>query len=109
MKILCNDRIIAGNVSLADRFSSRFKGLMGKPSLSEGEGLLLIDCGSIHSFFMKIPITAVYLSSDMTVLAVEILSPWRIGRYVKNSAHVLELEAKSGIPINVGDILKFMP
>ena len=104
MKVSCNSRIIADKVALADTFFTRFKGLMGKKSLVPGEGLLLLNCPSIHCFFMKIPIDAVYLSADCTVLGVEMLTPWQIGRFVKNTAYVLELPAGEA-DVSVGDKL----
>ena len=93
MVISCNEYVLADRVGLADSFITRFKGLMGKKSLSNGEGLLLMHCSSVHCFFMKITIDVVYLSKNMTVLGVETLPPWRIGRHVKGTAHVLELAA----------------
>jgi len=105
MIIYCNNRIIADKVTLADGFFARFKGLMGKKSLDVGEGLLLSPCSSIHCFFMKITIDAVYLSKDMTVLGIETLAPWKLGGYIKHTAHVLELSADSA-SVGVGDILE---
>lgn len=105
LKIYCDSREIADRVSLADTFFTRFKGLMGKKSLAAGEGLLLLDCPSIHCFFMKMPIDAVYLSGDMTVLGIETLSPWKLGRHVKNTVHVLELGACTAF-VSTGDKLE---
>ena len=93
MKVTCKNKIVASNVRLADSFWSRFIGLMGKKTIDSQEGLLLLRCASIHCFFMCIPIDAVYLSKDMTVLDVETLPPWSIGKHVKRAAHVLELSA----------------
>lgn len=93
--VTCNQRVVADKVCLADTFFRRFRGLMGKRTLGAGEGLLLMNCPAIHCFFMRVAIDAVYLSGDMTVLAVETLAPWRIGSHVKHAAHVLELPAGS--------------
>ena len=105
MTVYCGDRRIAGKVRLADTFSARFMGLMGKKHLDEGEGLLLKNCPSIHCFFMRIAIDAVYLLEDMTVLGVETLKPWRIGGRFKGTAHVLELAAGSS-ELRAGDVLR---
>ena len=93
MKACCNNLILAGDIKLADTFFKRFIGLMGKKSLGCEEGLLLLNCPSIHCFFMRVPIDAIYLSKEMTVLEIETLAPWRIGKYVKHTAHILELSA----------------
>ena len=104
MIISCGSRVIADKVKIADSFLSRFIGLMGRKSLDEGEGLLLLKCSSIHCFFMKIPIDAVYLSGDMKVLYKETIRPWRIGKIVRGARHVLELAVgKAGI--DIGEII----
>ena len=105
MKIVCEGKIIAMNVKNADSFFRRFKGLMGTKSLPEGEGLLLLNCPAVHCFFMKIPIDAVYLSEKMEVLGVESLRPWNVGRHIKSTAHVLELNVGTA-RVAVGDMLE---
>lgn len=105
MVVMCEDRVLASRVRVAENFITRFKGLMGENSLTDGEGLLLFDCPSVHCFFMKISIDAVYLSKNMTVLGVETLSPWSIGKHVKGTAHVLELAAGKAA-VSAGDVLK---
>ena len=105
MVVMCEKRVLASHVGAASNFFTRFIGLMGKKCLGDGEGLLLLNCPSIHCFFMKIPIDAVYLSENMTVLGVETLSPWSIGKHVKGTAHVLELAAGNAA-VSVGNVLK---
>jgi len=105
MIISCDDRIVADKVKIANTFIRRFKGLMGQKSLAAGEGLLLMDCSSIHCFFMRMTIDAVFLSMDMTVLGTQTLTPWKIGRRVKEAAHVLEL-AGGAAWVSPGDVLK---
>ena len=105
MTVYCNDCVLSQKVQVADSFFTRLKGLMGKKHLEEGEGLLLLHCPAIHCFFMKITIYAVYLSEDMTVLATETLTPWKIGRHVKHARHVLELAAGTG-RVSAGDLIK---
>ena len=105
MVVMCEEHVLASHVRAANNFITRFKGLMGEKNLGDGEGLLLMDCPSIHCFFMKIPIDAVYLSKNMTVLGFETLSPWSIGRHVKGTAHVLELAAGTAA-LSVGNVLR---
>lgn len=107
MTIFCNDTIIADKALIADSFLSRFKGLMGRKSLEEGEALLLLNCSSIHCFFMKMTIDAVYLSDDMAVLDIETLPPWSIGKRVKNAAHVLEISAGTAM-VSKGNKLRIL-
>ena len=103
---ICNERIIASNIKLADSFWARFRGLMGRKSLGDGEGLLLTYCLSVHCFFMRIPIDAVHLSKNMTVLGVETLRPWSVGRIIRGTAHILELGA-GGAAVSAGDSIEF--
>lgn len=105
MKVICEGRVIAADVNIADSFSTRFWGLLGKKSLGDEEGLLLMRCSSIHCFFMKIPIDAVYLSKNMNVLGTETLNPWSVGRHFKGTANVLELKAGRA-RVSLGDVLK---
>ncbi len=47
------------------------KGLLGRDGLAAGEGLLLSDpTGSIHMFFMRFAIDAVFLTKDLEVVKV---------------------------------------
>lgn len=77
-------------VEVADSFMTRFKGLMGQPSMPDGQALLLRPCSSVHSFFMHFPIDVLYLDDEMNVLGKETLKPWRIGKRVRGCKQVLE-------------------
>jgi len=91
MIVYCNDVMLANHVRIANTFIRRLIGLMGRKCITEGEGLLLTSCASIHCFFMKFTIDVIYLSKDMNVLWVETVDPWRIGSFVKGAKHILEL------------------
>ncbi|MDD2716271.1 MAG: DUF192 domain-containing protein [Candidatus Wallbacteria bacterium] len=76
---------------MADGFWLRFKGLMGRSGLDQGEGLLLSPCNMVHMFFMQFPLDLIFLNQDMEILeTVESLKPWRLSRLVKKSCQVLE-------------------
>ncbi len=75
----------------ADSFLTRLKGLMFKKGLNEKEGLLLKHCSSIHCFFMRFNIDAVYLNGDFTVVGKETVRPWHIGKMFSGAKHVLEV------------------
>jgi len=106
MIIQSGEMTVGENIDVAETFMTRLVGMMGRERLKEGEGLLLMRCSAIHCFFMKIPIDAVYLSKDMRVLGIETLQPWKMGKHVKNTAHVLELPAGSAIrKLKIGDQL----
>jgi uncharacterized protein len=64
---------------VADSPSSRARGLLGRRSLEGGEGLLLRPASSIHTWFMRFPIDAVFLAEDWQVVrVVHGLRPWRM-------------------------------
>ena len=71
----------------------RMRGLLGRRELPEGEGILLRRAGSIHTFFMRFPIDAVFLDREQTVLRVAAdVAPWRaVGQ--RGARAVLELAA----------------
>jgi uncharacterized membrane protein (UPF0127 family) len=70
------------------------RGLLGRDGLPAGQGLLLSDpTGTIHMFFMRFPIDAVFLTRDLRVVrVVENLRPWRLAR-ARGARRILELGA----------------
>ena len=91
VRIESGSGIVMKNVEKADGFSDRLMGLMGRHIGPEYEGMILINCGSIHTFFMRSVIDAVYLSKDYTVIGYETIKPWRIGKLIRGTKHVIEL------------------
>lgn len=56
----------------------RMRGLIGAPKPPAGEGLLILRCNSIHTFFMSYPIDATFLDrSGRPVKTVRNIPPWR--------------------------------
>jgi uncharacterized membrane protein (UPF0127 family) len=56
----------------------RIRGLIGVKSLPPGEGMLILRCNSIHTFFMSFPIDAVFFDrNDRVVKEVRNIRPWR--------------------------------
>ena len=100
---------ISGKIQKADTFMSRLLGLMPRNSLPSEEGLLLDPCNSIHMFFMKFPIDAVFLDKEnKVVLLLENFKPWRISPFVKNAKTVLELPAgRCKGRVSAGDLIEF--
>ena len=109
MVVSQNGIIIVSHVQCADSFMQRLKGLMFRASLPPDEGLLLKDCSSIHTCFMRFPIDVIYLSSRCTVLYVETVVPWRCGRLIKGTRHILELAAGSAESVQLGEPVQIHP
>ena len=81
------------SVPAARTFSSRLRGLMGRASLGEEEGLFLSNCSRVHCCFMRFPIDVLYVDCDLRGIEVETLEPWQLGKRVKGARHVLEMPA----------------
>lgn len=80
---------------VADTAGSRMRGLLGRPPLEPGEGLLLVPCRAVHTFFMRYPIDVVFLDRELRVLRVcSRVRPWRL-RACRRAQAVLELPAGS--------------
>jgi len=57
---------------------ARVKGLIGLAGLPPGEGLLILRCNCIHTFFMRFAIDATFLdASGNVVKVVKNIRPWR--------------------------------
>lgn len=86
-------RVVCERCDAADTFLTRLRGLLGRRGLPQGEGLLLHPASSIHMFFMRFPIDAVFLDRGLQVMAIRSnLAPWRVAA-VSGSRYVLELAA----------------
>lgn len=100
--------VVASRVEKADDAPARSKGLLGRESLSGEEGLWIVPCPMIHTFFMKFSIDVLFLDKALTVRRViEDLKPWRLSPWVLSAHSVLEL--KGGIlrgSVKVGDRLE---
>lgn len=93
----------------AGDFESRSRGLLGRSSLDPEEGLWIIPCPMIHTFFMKFAIDVLFLDSGLTVVRVmENLKPWRLSPWVFRASSVLELAggALKG-SVKLGDQVEF--
>ena len=83
---------VGSRVSVADSWWSRFRGLVARPPLRNGEGLLLLQCGSVHTMGMAYPIDVAFLDSEGRVVrSLARLGPWRVGLGGQRAVHALEL------------------
>lgn len=85
--------MLAVRLETAATAATRRKGLLGREGLLPGEGLWIIPCESVHTFFMRFPIDLVYLDCHLRVKKVRhSVRAWRISACL--TAHsVLELPA----------------
>ena len=108
--------VVAGRVVEARSFWATFRGLMGRASLGDGEGLWLAGTSSIHMMFMRFPIDCLFLSAAdaagrRKVVAVRRSLPrWRgIVMPVRGADGVVELAAGvlAATATDVGDEVTF--
>jgi len=85
--------ILALAADVADTSAKRRTGLLQHERLEAGEGLWIVPCESVHTFFMKFPIDLVYIDKRKKVRKVRHAVPaWRMSACLV--AHsVLELPA----------------
>lgn len=85
--------VVCESCVVADTPLRRMKGLLGRSELPLGEGILIRPTSSIHMWFMKFPIDAVFLDRSLTVLRIRSdLQPWAMAG-CRGAKAVLELPA----------------
>ncbi|MHB1455132.1 MAG: DUF192 domain-containing protein [Saccharofermentanales bacterium] len=109
-RALMEGREIADNLTLADTFFSRLKGLSKHHRLDEGEGLIIRPCSQIHTIGMKFAIDVVFLTKSGVVIQFEQdMHPGDVSGYVHRAWQVVEL--KSGTiaakDISIGRTITF--
>jgi uncharacterized protein len=90
---LTRNTLLADAAEVADTSEKRRAGLLKHDRLDPGQGLWIVPCESVHSFFMKFAIDLVYLDRNKKVRKVRHrMVPWRVSACL--SAHsILELPA----------------
>ncbi len=91
----CREEAVIGvtEVAYAESFVQRFLGLLARPRLEIGQGLVIKPCGSIHTFFMRYAIDVVFVGSDNKVIKIGgNVHPWR-GCFCMGASFVVELAA----------------
>jgi uncharacterized protein len=102
------DAYLAESAGMAVNFLTRFRGLMWRKTLPEGEGLVLIPGGQIHMFFMRIPLDVIHADRQGTILRIlHGIKPWRLGPMVRKCRMVIELPAGTAARTGtmVGDVV----
>src|SRR5215469_14869325 len=90
---LTRSTTLSHSVQVAGNGRNRRKGLLGRESLLDGEGLWIVPCEAVHTFAMRFAIDLVYLDRHHRVVKTRSnVRPWRISGALR--AHsVLELAA----------------
>jgi len=97
--------VVCARCAIADTPLSRLRGLLGRASLAADEGMLFRGTGSIHMFFMRFAIDAVFCDRDLVVVKiVRGLRPWRTSG-ARGAKVVIELAEGAASRLEPGDRL----
>lgn len=97
-----------------ERYIHRAIGLMGKKEIKDGQALWLTPSvipgsgNSIHTFFMRFSIDAIFVNPELKVVAVyEDLKPWKVTPPAWGANSVFEMKAGTlkHARVEVGDHL----
>lgn len=110
---ITKNKVIIGNLKIAESYRERTKGLLGRQNIEAHEGLLIKNCNWIHMFFMKFPIDAVFLKANKGIYKVvkilDNIKPWRISSPIFRADSVLEIKSETAKNIiSIDDELKIM-
>ncbi len=108
--------VLLERVKWCASFWCRLRGLMLRAPLASDEGLLIVYGGesvagtSIHMFFMRFDIAAVWLDSEFRVVSATLAKAWR-PYYASRQPAQYVLEAPPALleQIHVGDRMVFDP
>jgi uncharacterized membrane protein (UPF0127 family) len=93
------DVVLCDKCGVADNMFTRGRGLLGRSSLPQGEGLLLIPGSSIHMFRMKFALDIIFLTKENIVTDfVENIAP---GKFYVAKANSGKPHSAVEIPVGV--------
>jgi uncharacterized protein len=98
---------LAEHAELAETFMARFLGLQGRRTLPDGAGLVLAPTSSIHMFFMRFAIDAIFINEQQQVMRVgRRLRPWTIGPLAPGALCCIELPAGRADATQPGHVIE---
>lgn len=104
--------LLTDQLSIADTFFSRLRGLMFKKHIDHREVLLIKDCKSVHNCFVYHALDLVFVDRDSRVVKIiHNFKPWRFSRIYFKAKDVFEfksgfLKGEEGKNIEEGDTLE---
>jgi len=103
------DTVLGERIGVAETSLSRMVGLLGKPGLEPGTGLLIIPSQAVHTLAMQFPIDVVFVDRSWRVVHLRpAMAPYRVSGHWRAS---FVLELPTGViaqtSTSVGDQLSF--
>ncbi len=102
--------VVAEDCALANTMLSRVIGLLKHKLLLREEALWIIPCNSIHTFFMRFTIDAIFLDRNFKIISIyKEMKPWRMSCLYFSAYSVLELAGgvADDLQLEVGQSLLF--
>ena len=96
------------NLEVASGLWARTKGLLGRSHLPLDQGLWILHCNSVHTFFMQFAIDLVFVNKKMIVVkTVKGVKPGRVTLPVLSANSVIEFADGflDKYPIRIGEKL----
>lgn len=101
-------------IKIANNFFERLIGLIGKKNLQSNTGLLIAPCNSIHMFFMKFSIDAIYIDKNFVIKKIVrnlktwtgisiCLSAWGVVEVAAGEAERLNLKVGEKLEVEIYD------
>ncbi|MEO7716616.1 MAG: DUF192 domain-containing protein [Capsulimonas sp.] len=112
MLALASNGAPLARVERVDSWWAQGIGVLGRRALPVGEGMWFPGVASIHTCFVAFPLDILFLSSDLSVLAVlPGVPPWRPLVRCPGAAHTIELGAGTlAVPlVHIGDAVLLEP
>jgi len=103
--------VLGTQVRVARSLRDRTVGLLGTSSLDPGAGVWIERSPSIHMFFMRYPIDAVFVDAELRVTKIAPnLGPWRVVWWARGARDCLELPSGTAAETStqVGDQLRLV-
>ena len=83
--------VIGDSINSAETSAERTVGLLKHEGLRENEGLWIVPCEGVHTFFMKFALDLIYIDRKKVVKKViSNIPPWRVS-YCLPAHSILEL------------------
>ncbi len=92
-------------IIIAENFKDKLLGLIGKENINYG--LLIKNCKSIHTYFMKENIDVLLLDQDNRILFINrnVKKNKILIFHTKKKSNILELPQNSSLHLNVNDVI----
>jgi uncharacterized membrane protein (UPF0127 family) len=102
---------LAEEVTLANTFFKRLRGLMFRRSLAAAEAIWLRPCNGVHTFWMLFAIDVIFLDQQLRIVKlIENMRPFRVTAPHLAARSVIEMPAHtiSRSSLKVGDQLEIV-